>query len=535
MLIPEPEALNVPVEEWRDGQDVLIRAVVEQWKQDKIVLLEAPTGSGKSVVAVAALRMMEMQEGIKATPAVVTTSTVALEQQYINSLHTHSVHGRDHYVCPKFNVSVANAPCTAGYECKNKWAVCPYYQAKQGAVEKGRITVTNLTYLLSEMNYASYLSGKFQAFIGDEAHLMESNVMSFTAVQFSRKVIKRMGYPVPPDTEDLDEIKAWANTAIPVLQVDIDNLLGLADDLTKEQIAVLNRRTGLMSRLKAVTKAPSDWLVQSDKNAVTVRPVWLTAAHIQNILWRHFPRHVHVLLMSATLGDDAVISDILHFPKDHVMIRAGSTFPVERRPLVLWPAFTLNYKAMNNDTTVNRLIAAIDKLLDEMPDWKGVILTPNYKFTAQLAQRSRHKDRLVTHLPQMMGGYNFRDRSEAVRITAASPRPLVLATPSMFEGLDFREGKFVIIPKTPWPSLGDKFMAARAQDNPAYYAMTTALRVVQGSGRTMRSADDKSVAIILDAQFQRLLHFIPGWWKQALAIASNYDQVAGVIRGLRNQ
>ena len=112
-------------------------------------------------------------------------------------------------------------------------------------------------------------------------------------------------------------------------------------------------------------------------------------------------------------------------------------------------------------------------------------------------------------------------KARALEQHRASPRPTVLLSPSLREGVDLPDDflRFQIITKMPYPDLGDPWTAARQARDPRWYALETAKALVQAYGRSCRHADDHGVTYILDAQFARFLQryrpLLPAWFREA--------------------
>ena len=102
-----------------------------------------------------------------------------------------------------------------------------------------------------------------------------------------------------------------------------------------------------------------------------------------------------------------------------------------------------------------------------------------------------------------------------------SEEPTVMLSPSMTEGFNMQDdlARFQIIAKMPYPYLGDKQVAAKRERDPEWYAMQTAMTVVQACGRIVRSDTDHGATYILDSDFQNLFErneeFFPGWFQEA--------------------
>jgi Rad3-related DNA helicase len=129
-------------------------------------------------------------------------------------------------------------------------------------------------------------------------------------------------------------------------------------------------------------------------------------------------------------------------------------------------------------------------------------------------------DRLITH--------ESGNREMQIEIFKASPRPLVMISPSMDRGvsLDGDLCRVVVIAKVPYASLGDpqiqRRMASANGEGQRWYAMKTIATIIQMAGRGVRSDTDWCTTYILDAQFKKLYgahrEAFPKWFREAIRI-----------------
>jgi len=84
-----PTDVRLPFPAWRSGQESLLQRLVLSEK--RIILLEAPTGSGKSAVAASVQHWLGL-------PAIFLTSTKALQDQYASQIPgMRPAKGRDNF------------------------------------------------------------------------------------------------------------------------------------------------------------------------------------------------------------------------------------------------------------------------------------------------------------------------------------------------------------------------------------------------------------------------------------------------------
>jgi Rad3-related DNA helicase len=114
------------------------------------------------------------------------------------------------------------------------------------------------------------------------------------------------------------------------------------------------------------------------------------------------------------------------------------------------------------------------------------------------------------------------ERDDSFRKHTTSPDPTILVSPSMTEGFDFADelARWQIIAKMPYPYLGDRQVAAKKEQDPAWYDAQTVGTIIQTTGRIVRSETDKGVTYILDSDFmflwEKRASMFPRWWRDGI-------------------
>jgi len=92
----------------------------------------------------------------------------------------------------------------------------------------------------------------------------------------------------------------------------------------------------------------------------------------------------------------------------------------------------------------------------------------------------------------------------------------------LYTGLDLKDdlSRFQIIAKVPYPDLGDRWTDAKRKASKQWYTWQTALRLVQGYGRSVRSKDDWAKTYVLDSGFENFVkknkNILPDWFTEAI-------------------
>ena len=509
-----------PFKSYRQGQREAIEAAREAFSAGKrFVVVEAPTGSGKSAIAVTLAR--------EATSSYLLTAQKILQDQYVRDFPDLALmKGRSNYDCLVAPTHAAAAPCIAGRrfpECDD----CPYFTAKDEAVAASN-TIMNYAYYLAELNYSGGFPPR-ELLVLDEAHNAEGALMGFVQVTISDAALARVGVSDRiPFVQEQIEYFDFVEELLPRLvgrsrEIDLELRKGesgsaveLANLQTKRWLD--NQGTRLRLLLESLGDELVDWTVERRQEdggqSLTFKPVRV-ASFAEPLLFGYGER---VLMLSATILDATTYLSALGIdPEDAAVIRVESDFPPENRPVRVRPVAKLTRHQIDRD--LPKLVSAVGRILDDHPEEKGVIHGHSYRISRHLAAHlPRHqRERLITH--DDAGG-----RDAALDAHIRSSEPTVLLTPSMTEGIDLAGelSRWQIICKIPYPYLGDPQVSRRRELDPAWYDWRTCLTVVQAYGRSVRSRDDFAVTYLLDADFPSFLKRqrsrLPAWFLEAVTV-----------------
>lgn len=323
--------MNQPpwVSSFRPQQLEAIQQILSAFQsKKKIVLLDAPTGSGKTLIGEMVRREMSAR-------ALYLCSSLALQSQFSRDFPTASIlKGRSNYPTldnPSTFPSITSADCikarTTTPACINcdersapetsmhcKWchpvSTCPYERAKASAV-RNPLVCTNSYYFLYECNYIGSLTYNRQLIIVDEADTLETVILSFVTVQISSKQAREYGIEAPTKKTVESSWVEWAEAAAITLA---DNLkLPKSQGTTLSAVRHRIRTKRLLEDVRRLNDkqrglSSGGWTYTGyDKGDISFKPI-----HIDHLaydfLWRHCPRW---LLMSATMISFQQIVDTL--------------------------------------------------------------------------------------------------------------------------------------------------------------------------------------------------------------------------------
>jgi Rad3-related DNA helicase len=229
------------------------------------------------------------------------------------------------------------------------------------------------------------------------------------------------------------------------------------------------------------------------------------------ILWP--PAKVKKLIfMSATIGPKDM--EAMGLDKRRVSyIEVESPIPIERRPIYYVPKGNMSYSAQ--DKNLPELIAFIRQVMSTRKE-AGLIHAP-YSLAQKLVAQFGYNERVLFHTQE-----NKKDVYERFR-KEGPEKGLVLIASGLYEGisLDQDAGRWQIITKVPYLSLGEPGYQWLAEKEPKQYAWQAIRLVVQAAGRISRGPTDFGETFITDSSFGKLydnnVELFPKYFKEALS------------------
>jgi ATP-dependent DNA helicase DinG len=223
-------------------------------------------------------------------------------------------------------------------------------------------------------------------------------------------------------------------------------------------------------------------------------------------------------MMSATILDSRAFCRSLGLTHDEVkFIHVESDFPLQNRPIRPMNIAYLNFNNLQLQEIKTKIAIAIDNLMTKHKNHKGLIHTTSYAQLDFIRENisQTNKRRLIVTDPKI-------PRDEVIAEHVNSTKPTVLISPSLYLGLDLKDdlSRFQIITKVPYPDLGDRWINEKRKNNIQWYTWQTALKLIQGYGRSIRSKEDEAKTYVLDSAFgyfvNRNKNILPDWFTQAI-------------------
>lgn len=529
--------------EFRPQQVEAVEQILEHCAAGvKVVLLDAPTGTGKTLIA-------EMVRAQLQVHGLYVCSTKTLQDQFARDFSAAVLKGRRNYPTELGGDGVTADDCT-GKTCVwcTDTASCPYQIAKDGFTTSP-IGCTNTAYLLGQVNNTrpdrAVTFGRGLVTV-DECDELEGvlvgqaglNVSPWTMRQFGLPALKK-GAHVPTIVRWLDDashvVGDWAKLHAKQYGRDVDGL------------RKVRRALRLSDEMKFVAQdmedEPDEWVRDySDRDAddrrVILKPVRV-GRYAQDKMWRHGERW---LCMSATiLNPQQWAEDVGLDDGDWAYVTVQMGFHVDNRPIVMAGLADMGRNGEGTwEQRCRKIASGIETVLDTHGNANTLVHTVSYRLareiTAALTRRTVNGQGAWTGKMQTEAGripvhtYLSSDgRDEAVdRFTRDGG---VLIASSLERGVDLVGDlcRVVIVAKVPFPNMGDRRTSARMrlQGGRSWYATQTARSIVQMTGRGVRSHEDWATTYVFDTQFSKFWRqwkqLLPKWWRDAVEVQRPQD------------
>jgi Rad3-related DNA helicase len=507
----------------RAGQRAVINEIDKVIKEGrkKLIILEAPVGSGKSGVAMTFAKAFNSSH--------IITPRKSLQDQYFSDFSDEVVlmKGRSGYPCtyekpitvykkvikdivngqvkqPGFGeTNCSNAPCkdskTIYTHCVETKGECPYSVAIEIAQQNPRV-IHNIHSFVFQTSFSDKFT-KRDLLVIDEAHDIEGIIREFITKKVTiNKVIQEKDRP---SGNDLD---LWCNF---FLQSEFIPKLTKAEEIRKREEpywnSPLDEYLNKIENLRSLKTYYKDgFIIKSSINSVGSRDISTSFEFIPESLGNSadnllFSYGEYVLLMSGTIySKDTFCKNLGINPDTAHFIRIPSTFPKENRPLVAKSEYQIDTSFAKWNENFKDMIEKMNKILNIFDDAKGLIHAPSYEAAEQIAL-ALNGNRAITH-----GKHDFQDRLQEFYRTESNK---VFISPVCQQGVDFKQdrARFQIITRVPYLNTSDDFINHKVQNDFSWYNHQALVIFGQQIGRINRSEDDYGATFLMDERFNRFI------------------------------
>jgi len=538
-----------------DALDTIKKWYNTQDNPKKYMIISAPTGAGKSLIAYITSKLVQRGGG----STFLLAPFNALLEQYERTFSPQQlalIKGQDNYDCIIRPCKYTEAPCRSNKKFSMRCAgECPYKCAKERA-KNHPICLTNLHFLLLDFDFTGSFGTRDLAVI-DECHCAEKVIQGYRAIVVDQKFLtyfnKVVSYAknqtkgfenysgfIPQELVIDNEVRKekelfrWIDSLFSNLckfKKDIDeyseNIQEYMKQTEKDQFVIdqyfKNCCLGEFSyeiehvickianyrKHKEKTDWATNYYLDEKEDVVGFEVIPISVEFMTEDILNQFARKL--IFMSGTIDPRRFAKD-LGIPFDQCeVLELPMSFPVENRKIFFCPVGYMNYA--NKEKTLPKMVSFMDDLIEKSYSTsKGIVHTTSYANARFVFEHSRNAKRMLIHTSET---------KEEVLEAFYKSKNGILLSPSCTEGISLDDdlSRFQMFVKVPYLSLGDNAIKARMERDSEWYAGKTIEQIVQGSGRSVRSVSDYADTWILDGSFESL-------WKRNKNLFPKYFQEA---------
>lgn len=518
----------------------------------KNVILDAPTGTGKSIIAITAARLLRewKKEGY------IITSNLDLQDQYVKdinelSLKWGSVKGVDNYDCHVNQLPFSLGECRTrgfskekieGLEC---YLSCHYFMNRLRA-KHSAVSVLNYNFWLIQRNYTAKKQ-EYQAeeafpkrdfCFFDEAHKMDDIVQSHFSLTLNQKILEKIyehleyceNHNIKYDTRKVDVVNLGMTYANLMGNEDYDINVKALHELQETLSELTATKTHIQDQLKqhAFGKSIPIYLRQALKRCETFKDVNCKLEDYLDIIIKDPDAFVKTcdnsegdnstvtfnllkdqiliqnklhnesnfsVFMSATFGNPKTWAELTG-TEDYEIISIPNLWKLKENSPIYMSKKLPSLGYAKRDESIIEVMQKLDEVLLKHKDQKGVIHTGNFYFTDHVLKNSKYKNRFFSY-------ENSKQRANAIEEFKKSKNGILIG-PSLIEGLDLKDdySRFQIFIKVPYRVITDNYIKKRMESDKRWYNWKTSLSFIQALGRSIRNENDWAITYLLDGNFR---------------------------------
>lgn len=474
----------------------------------KFIIINAPTGSGKTFIAktlgnyseevpkrfkeqVDDYTIFDSAEEYDSFGCYALTITKALQDQYKDTFpDTGILKGQSNYACDyDKDMSVDIGPCIYVTGLKQKcWAEnrCPYYN-KRNEMLKSQF---------SSLNYSMFFSlpehlKRRQIIVCDEGSELEDQLVNQFTCEIDLTFLKRLNLrisSIPTEKTDV-KLSQWAKNLLGCVTPEIEDMkktLSIKYDykLKADYTKLLNLQSSLQLLVEYYFAA--QYLYETIEDGKKVRFIPLKTAILAQEIFDYADT---VIIMSATIIDPKNFCKNLGIT-NYEYIETGSVFESSKSPIYIMVKQKVNYS--NLKSLLPEMVTQVRGLLESHKLEKGIIHTHTQYIADYI------KDNIKS--PRLLCRETGIKNEDILAWHEETNDPTVLVSPSMAYGVDLKGdlAKFQIIMKAPWLPTKEPRINKMMNIDKQWYANKMLCTLVQACGRGIRSKDDECVTYILD-------------------------------------
>jgi ATP-dependent DNA helicase DinG len=525
----------------RDAQKEILDVIQEKLKSGfKKIILSAPTGIGKSAIALTLAKSYEK--------SFVITSSKNLQDQYIDDFEMLvPVKGKSNFPCFKSmeqkgidlqedDVAMRQGLTCEKGECEERTKegkrqnckfkprikdfeektfqeiICPYYEQKYSALLADHSVWNYSSYFqivkYNQSVYGQYLNRNISIF--DEAHSIEDQIIQFVGIEIIKKHIDACRIKIK--SYDLTDIDMIIKLLGDIAEFYGQKVKEIRESKAYQENPDYNAVSKLYDNFERFARARTE-IASDPENFIINEPVF-EKEKFKSITMKPLDVSKYVkaffitpfqIFMSATINKDAFCQNMGFSPDEIAFVDTPhSPFPLENRKVEFLNTAQLSYKSPR--VNENRAWLKIDEILSRHKNQRGLVLTSSRARCINIVKNLSAKNKGRVRICHSRNP-NGKTQDQVIQEHANS-KDGVLVSSSLWQGVDLKDdlSRFQIIAKAPYPNYTEKWVESKMARYPLWFSSQTITKILQGFGRSIRSKQDWAATYVVDSAVQPLLN-----------------------------
>ena len=490
-------------------KDAIVNTICAWLDGTTDVIMQAPTGSGKSITAMTIASVLCNCYG---KTGYILVSDLGLMDQYERDINKFYpcwaiLKGQQTYTCNLNHLNFNSGTCKLK-GCKSYMDIykkfrdcignCEYLIARDKAM-RSKLLVCTYSFWLLQQNFVKDENGdgpfpSRDFIICDESHKLMDIVQGMFSPKFGQDDENKFKVVVNAAGEDVEIVRNLMDIRNSIIFTeDKQKIFNRLEDYVKELAVVFDRADSILEDIgdkndlskedrilvytcnyviehwksfaeyiEIISKTSYNDIIKNPSDNLST--VVFNCINESYLMDNFFHKNCkNKMYMSATIGDIDEFARSISVT-NYTGIDIPSTFDFTNSPIYYVDAYKMSFK--DKDTSFPEVVKMISSILRMYGGKRGIIQTGSYSFAKKL-----YEDVDADSRKRLLVYDDSSEKAESIEIFKNST-DMVLVGPSLIEGLSFDDDlcRFQIIMKVPYPSLKDKFVAEKQRIKPVLSA-----------------------------------------------------------------
>lgn len=517
---------NFPYEKYNEGQRNAIFTAVKAFLSGKRhVIMESPTGTGKSIIAITLAKVLNHLN--HAVCGTIITVTKGLQDQILNDGFVNAdLRSATNYKCPYGKGSYGTAGCKSFNKENGCYSTCPYIVAKDEFTNSELRSIN--TAMLVNISPITVGETDQSLLVLDECHKVPDVLVNQATLEWSVESLqdlKEYGEKFKHDSIEnvykkiINTINRYDESTVfnfddydeLVSQIDmINNFSTKLVEKLDEKMKETTDETSMSSLLKIsnvfrniqktnsiIASGARHFVVcETGKDKAVLTPVFSQDV-VDSFVYSKGAIYLH---MSATIcGHEEYAEQMNISAEDYTYINVDNPIPLENRQVYYYPKIKMS--GSMDDRKAKLASEHIDSIIKKYHEGEnGIIHTVSFGLANKIKEFSKYSDRMY-----VIAG---KEREKIINLLNQNEKGYIILSPSVEEGFDFKGdmARWQVVAKVPYAFMGDPVIKLTNEHFPKMYFRNAVLRVVQAAGRSTRGVTDYSDVYVIDESFLSLFN-----------------------------